>query len=276
MGIDVWNVGTLIDLSGLHASRWRGNTVVYPRKNRVLVVHITHGKPVLSDTSHMVDSQPPIRIDIWSDIACPWCYIGKRRLEAGIRQYQESVSEPREVHIVYHSYELQPGAPKTSDASAAQQFSDMKGMPVEQAEQMFAQVTDVAKGEGLTYRFDLLKMTSTRLAHELLHYAHFVGKQAEMKERLLRAHFEEGVNVSDADELVRLATEVGLDAKSTRDALSTHAYGSAVNDDIHTASQIGVQGVPFFVLNSKYSIGGAQDPSVFAQALTQVHEEDDA
>lgn len=223
----------------------------------------------------MVDSHKPIRIDIWSDIACPWCYIGKRRLEAGIRQYQDGVAEPREVHIVYHSYELQPNAPETTELSAAQQFSEIKGMPAEQAQQMFDQVTDVAKGEGLTYRFDLLKMTSTRLAHELLHYAHFVGKQSEMKERLLRAHFEEGVNVSDAAELIRLAVEVGLDGDAVTEALTTHSYGAAVDDDIHTASQIGVQGVPFFVLNSKYSLGGAQDPSVFAQALTQVHEEGD-
>lgn len=243
--------------------------------NYVFVVYITLVTSLSRDTSHMVDSLKPIRIDIWSDIACPWCYIGKRRLEAGIQQYRDSVSEPRDVHVVYHSYELQPNAPETTDLSAAEQFSTMKGMPVEQAQQMFDQVADVATNEGLNYRFDLLKMTNTRLAHELLHYAHFVGKQPEMKERLLRAHFEEGVNVSDVTELTRLATEIGLDEAAVVEALNTRAYKTAVDDDVHTASQIGVQGVPFFVLNSKYSLGGAQDPSVFAQALTQVHEEAD-
>lgn len=221
----------------------------------------------------MADLPSPIRLDIWSDIACPWCYIGKRRLEAGIRQYQASVPEPRDVQVVFHSYELQPNAPTETELAAAEYFSQSKGMPLERAQQMFDQVTEVAKGEGLAYRFDTLKMTKTRLAHELLHFAHFAGKQNEMKERLLKAHFEEGVNVANVHELVRLAGEVGLDTTAAKDALDNHTYEQAVADDIHTASQIGVQGVPFFVLAGKYSIGGAQDASVFAQALTQVHEE---
>lgn len=222
----------------------------------------------------MADLPTPIRLDIWSDIACPWCYIGKRRLEAGIREYQASVAGAREVEVVFHSYELQPDAPTETTVSAAEYFSQSKGMPLERAQQMFDQVTEVAKGEGLAYRFDTLKMTRTRLAHELLHFAHFQGKQNEMKERVMKAHFTEGINVSDVHELVRLAAEVGLDPEAVRDALDNHTYADAVADDIHTAGQIGVQGVPFFVLAGKYSIGGAQDAGVFAQALAQVHEED--
>lgn len=221
----------------------------------------------------MADLPAPIRLDIWSDIACPWCYIGKRRLEAGIREYQAATPNARPVEVVFHSYELQPDAPLQTELSAVEHFSQHKGMPLDHAQQMFDQVTEVAKGEGLTYRFDLMKPVRTRLAHELLHFAHFAGKQNELKERLLKAHFEEGVNVSNEAELVRLAGEVGLDTEAAATALREHTYADAVADDIHTAGKIGVQGVPFFVLAGKYSVGGAQDASVFAQALTQVHEE---
>ncbi|WP_026482227.1 DsbA family oxidoreductase [Agromyces subbeticus] len=214
----------------------------------------------------------PIKIDIWSDIACPWCYIGKRHLESGIASLGDGAPE---VDITYHSYELSPDTPLDFEGSTVEYLADRKGMPVERVEQMLDHVTGVAAQAGLDYHFEKVAHTKTLKAHEVLHFAKSEGKQLELKERLLKAYFVEGGRVNRIDELVAYAAEVGLDADAARDALESGRYGDAVQADIAQAQAYGINGVPFFVIDGKYGISGAQPAEVFAQALTQVAGERD-
>jgi predicted DsbA family dithiol-disulfide isomerase len=214
----------------------------------------------------------PIKIDIWSDIACPWCYIGKRHLEAGIAALGEDAPD---VDIEYHSYELAPDTPVDFEGSEVDFLAGHKGIPVEQARMMIDRVTGVAASAGLDYDYDALRHTKTLKAHELLHFAKAHGRQLELSERLFRAYFTEGRHVGRVEELVELATEVGLDADAARAALESGRYGAAVQADIAQAGAYGIQGVPFFVFEGKYGVSGAQPAEVFAQVLEQVASERD-
>jgi len=208
----------------------------------------------------------PISIDIWSDIACPWCYIGKRNLEAGLAATASDEDAPQ-VDITFHSFELSPDTPVDFDGDELDFLAGHKGMPREQVAQMLDNVTGVAQKAGLEYRFDLLKHTNTVKAHELLHHAKAEGRQHEMEERLMSAYFTEGKHVGRVDDLVELAVEVGLDADATRDALNNETYLSAVRQDQAQARAYGIQGVPFFVVDGQYGISGAQPPEAFANVL---------
>lgn len=208
----------------------------------------------------------PISIDIWSDIACPWCYIGKRNLEAGLAATASDDDAPQ-VDITFHSFELSPDTPVDFDGDELDFLAGHKGMPRDQVAQMLDNVTNVAKGAGLEYRFDLLKHTNTVKAHELLHHAKAEGLQHEMEERLMSAYFTEGKHVGRIDDLVELAVEVGLDADATRTVLNNDAYLPAVRQDQAQARAYGIQGVPFFVVDGQYGISGAQPPEAFANVL---------
>lgn len=212
----------------------------------------------------------PIKVDVWSDVACPWCFIGKRKLEAGIEQFGG------DVEVEFHSFELSPDTPDDFVGSTVEFLSERKGMPVDQVKQMLERVTGIAASVGLSFDFDAVKHTKTLRAHELLHFAKSQGKQLELKERLMSAYFEQGRVVSDVDELVTLAAEVGLDAGEARTALTNRTFGDAVQADIAQAREYGIQGVPFFVVNGKYGISGAQEASTFAAALEQVRDEEAA
>jgi predicted DsbA family dithiol-disulfide isomerase len=211
----------------------------------------------------------PISIDIWSDIACPWCYIGKRNLEAGLAATAADDDAPQ-VNITFHSFELSPDTPVDFDGDEIDFLAGHKGMPREQVTQMLDNVTNVAKNAGLEYRFDLLKHTNTVKAHELLHHAKSEGRQHEMEERLMSAYFTEGKHVGRIDDLVELALEVGLDEDATRDALNNDKYLPAVRQDQAQARAYGIQGVPFFVINGQYGISGAQPPEAFSNVLRDV------
>ncbi|MDR5693603.1 DsbA family oxidoreductase [Agromyces indicus] len=209
----------------------------------------------------------PIKIDIWSDIACPWCYIGKRHLESGIAALGDAAPA---VEIEYHSYELSPDTPVDYAGSTVDFLAHRKGMPVEQVEQMLERVTGIAAQAGLSYDFDAVVHTKTLKAHELLHFAKEHGLQLELSERLFRAYFTEGRHVGRIDALVELAVEVGLDADAAREALESGRFGPAVQADIAQAGAYGIQGVPFFVFDDKYGVSGAQPAEVFSQVLTQI------
>ena len=206
-----------------------------------------------------------IKVDVWSDIACPWCYIGKRKFEAG--------AEGFDVEVEYHSFELSPDTPVDFDGSAADFLAKHKGMPIEQVRPMLAQVTAIAAEVGLDYDYDALQHTNTVKAHQLLHFAKAQGKQIEMKERLLRAYFVEGKHVGRAEDLADLAAEVGLDRDAALRALESDEYLEAVHADQEQAMRYGIRGVPFFVIDGKYGVSGAQAPETFAQALKQVQDE---
>ncbi|MBS1905354.1 MAG: DsbA family oxidoreductase [Actinobacteria bacterium] len=211
----------------------------------------------------------PISIDIWSDIACPWCYIGKRNLEAGLADTATDEDAP-EVTITFHSFELSPDTPVDFDGDEADFLMGHKGMPRAQVEQMLDRVTGVAKGAGLDYRFDLLQHTNTVKAHELLHHAKAQGRQHDMEERLMSAYFTEGRHVGRIEDLADLAAEIGLDREAALDALRSERHLADVRADQAQAQAYGIQGVPFFVIDGQYGVSGAQPPEAFAGVLREL------
>ncbi|MBZ4486259.1 DsbA family oxidoreductase [Microbacterium sp. cx-55] len=211
----------------------------------------------------------PIRIDVWSDIACPWCYIGKRNLEAGLRDIESDENAPQ-VEVTFHSYELSPDTPVDFDGDELDFLVDRKGLDRPQVRQMLDNVTEVAAKAGLEYHFDTVKHTNTVKAHELLHAAKAVGRQHEMAERLMSAYFVEGRHVGRVDDLVDLAAEVGLDPAEMRAALEDERYVADVRADQAQAAAYGINGVPFFVIDGKYGVSGAQPPEAFSQIARQV------
>ncbi|UPW09922.1 DsbA family oxidoreductase [Gordonia terrae] len=211
----------------------------------------------------------PITVDIWSDIACPWCYIGKRKFEAGLAEF----AGRDDVEVTYHSFELAPDTPVDFDGSEVDFLVRHKGMPAQQVEGMLEQVTGIAAEVGLDYDFDSLQHTKTLKAHEALHFAKERGRQLDLVERLFKAYFEEGRHVGRPDELADLAADIGLDRDEVIAALDSGAYAPAVAADIDQARAYGISGVPFFVINGKYGVSGAQAPEIFAQALDKVRAE---
>jgi predicted DsbA family dithiol-disulfide isomerase len=209
----------------------------------------------------------PIKVDIWSDVQCPWCYIGKRKFEAGAEQFGG------EVEVEYHSFELAPDTPVDFDGTPMDYLSQRKGISPDQAEQMLARVTGIAESVGLDYHYDDVHQTNTVKAHELIHYAKAHGRQLDMKERLLKAYFVDGRHVGRIEDLADLAAEIGLDRADVVRALSENQYLADVKADVALATEYGIQGVPFFVIDGKYGISGAQDAQTFADALAQVRDE---
>lgn len=207
-----------------------------------------------------------IQVDIWSDIACPWCYIGKRKFETAVDQFR---SQGGDVEVIYHSYLLDPSMPVDYEGSQIDYLAGRKGMPVEQVKEMSDRISGIAAAVGLHYDFEHQIMTNTVLAHQLIHFAKEHGKQAEMKERLFAAYFVEGKHVGKVDALADLADEVGLNRAEVVAALESGTYLPAFEADIAKAREYGITGVPFFVLDGKYGISGAQDPTTFLDALNQ-------
>lgn len=214
-------------------------------------------------------TRPRIKVDIWSDVACPWCYIGKRRFEAALAEFPQR----DDVDVVWHSFELNPAAPLDNPLSPGENLAAKYGETLEGAQRMLDHMTDMAAGEGLEFRFDKLKLTNTFRAHQVIHLAAEHGVQDAVKERLLKAYLSEGANLGEVDTLVRLAEEVGLAGDEVRTALEQQTYAPAVRADEAQAQAYGVSGVPFFVLNDKYGLSGAQPAEVFAGALEQVRQE---
>jgi predicted DsbA family dithiol-disulfide isomerase len=214
-----------------------------------------------------------LKIDVWSDIACPWCYVGKRRFAEGVRRDQADGGG--EVEVEYHSFELAPDTPVDFEGSEADFLADHKGLPLAQVREMLAQMTEVARAEGLEFDYEALQHTNTLKAHEALHAAKAAGRQAELKERLLRAYFTEGRHIGHPEELADLAAEVGLDRDAVLTALREGTYRDDVAADIAQAGAYGIRGVPFFVIDGRYGVSGAQDPQLFADALRRAADEVD-
>lgn len=210
-----------------------------------------------------------IQIDVWSDIACPWCYIGKRNLEAGLAAASQDDDAPV-VEVVFHSFELAPDTPVDFDGSETDYLSHHKGIDRAQAQEMLDRVTGVAAGAGLEYRFDLLKHTNTVKAHQLLHFAKAHGQQPAMTERLMSAYFTEGRHLGRHEELVALAAEAGLDAEAAEESLTSEKYLADVRADQAQAREYGINAVPFFVIDGKYGVSGAQPAEAFTQIARQV------
>ncbi|WP_129337508.1 DsbA family oxidoreductase [Cellulomonas endophytica] len=213
-----------------------------------------------------------LHVDVWSDVVCPWCPIGKRRLEEGRRRF--AADHPGvEVVVRYHSFLLSPEARDGVETSPAEHLAAVKGVPRAQAEAMNAQITDLAAAEGLAYDLPHARHTSTLRAHELLHLAAAEGHGDAMVERLFRAYFSEGRGIGTVEDLVALAAEVGLDADAVRAALTQRRFADAVQADLAQAQAFGITGVPFAVVDGRYGVSGAQDPAVFAGALARAVED---
>ncbi|MCC2308354.1 DsbA family oxidoreductase [Cellulomonas chengniuliangii] len=209
----------------------------------------------------------PVSVHVWSDIACPWCFVGKRRFERAVADFEG------EVVVEYHSFELAPDTPVDFEGDEVEFLAGHKGMPVEQVRQMLDQMTGLAAAEGLAFDFGSVRHTKTLLAHQALHHAKEQGKQLDLVERLFSAYFEQGRHVGRAEELAALAAEVGIDPVDLLEALADGRHSTAVEADIAAARQLGIRGVPFYVIDDRYGISGAQSPDVFRSALERAVED---
>lgn len=218
----------------------------------------------------------PITVDVWSDVACPWCYVGKRRFEAGVAAFADRWTDARPVQVVFHSFELSPDIPVDFDGTSVDFLVDHKRISEPKAREMHDRITGIAASVGLDFHFETVRPTNTLKAHQLLHLAKAHSAQLEMKERLLSAHFVEGRHVGRDDELAELATEVGLDTEEVLRSLKGEDLLPAVRADQRLAVQLGVRGVPFYVIDRKYAISGAQPPDVFTEALTLAQEAEES
>ena len=206
-----------------------------------------------------------MKVEIWSDVVCPWCYIGKRRFEAALAEFENG----DEVEIIWRSFQLDPQAPRNSELTVNELLAGKYGMSIRQASAANARVADIAAVEGLEYHLETAKYTNTFDAHRLIHLAARHGLQNEMKERLMRAYFTEGAAVGAAETLVHLASEAGMDADEASGVLNSDKYADEVRADERRARAFGISGVPFFAIDEKYGISGAQSSDVLRQALEQ-------
>lgn len=211
-----------------------------------------------------------MKIELWSDFACPFCYIGKKRFEQAL----EAFPHKDKVEVVLKAYQLDPNAPETMTDSPAETFAKGHRMSVEQAKERFDMFQTQAKTVGLTYNYDIIQMTNSFNAHRLAKWSNQFGKEYELTGRLMKAYFTDGLNIADVDTLVDLAGEVGLDKEAAKTVLSSDKYADQVRGEMTEGQQIGVRGVPFFVLNRKYGVSGAQPVEYFEQVLDKLWEEE--
>jgi predicted DsbA family dithiol-disulfide isomerase len=208
-----------------------------------------------------------MKVEIWSDVVCPWCYIGKRRFEAALAQFEHA----GDVEVVWRSFELDPSAPQVQTEPHAERLARKYGVSLAQVEAMDARLVGEAKKEGLDFRLDEAKGGNTFDAHRLIHFAAESGHAGAMKERLLKAHFTEGIAIGERAELVRLAIEVGLDEAEVKAMLSSERFANDVRADEARARTFGISGVPFFAVDERYGVSGAQPADVLLDVLRQAY-----
>lgn len=212
-----------------------------------------------------------LTIDVWSDIACPWCYVGKRRLEAALARFPFR----DQVRITWHSFELDPSAPPVRDASQSytQRLAAKYGTGAAQAQGMIDRMVQTAALDGITMDFSHIKSGNTFHAHRLLHLAKARGLQHELAERFMRGYLSEGIAIGEPEQLLRMAVDVGLDADEVSGVLGGDLYEREVRQDQRDARELGVSGVPFFLLGRRYAVSGAQPADLLLEALTKTWEE---
>lgn len=208
-----------------------------------------------------------MRVEIWSDVVCPWCYIGKRRFEQALERFEHA----DEVEVVWRSFELDPNAPRVRTESHAEHLARKYGVSPAQVEAMDARLVGEAKKEELEFHLAESKGGNTFDAHRLIHLAVENGRAGEMKERLMKAYFTEGVAIGERAELVRLAVEVGLDEAEVKAMLSSERLANEVRADEARARAFGISGVPFFAIDERYGVSGAQPADVLLDVLRQAY-----
>lgn len=210
-----------------------------------------------------------MKIEIWSDVACPWCYIGKRRFETALAAFPHRDS----VEVQWRSYQLDPTLPEHYDGTELEYLSSRKGIAMAQLAQMVEHVAGQAKGEGLDFRFDDIVVANSFTAHRLIHLAAAHGQQDAAKERLLSDHFEHGKDIGNADYLTSVGLDLGIDADEVAELFSTDKYADDVRQDFSEGRALGITGVPFFVIDRKFGLSGAQPAETFTAALEQAWQE---
>jgi len=208
-----------------------------------------------------------MKIEIWSDVVCPWCYIGKRRFEKALAQYEHA----DEVEITWRSFELDPDAPRVQTEPHAERLSRKYGVSLAQVATMNQRLIGEAKKEGLDFNLDEAKGGNTFDAHRLIHLAAESDRAGEMKERLMKAYFTEGVPIGERAELVRLAMETGLEEAEVKAMLSSDRFANDVRSDEARARGFGIGGVPFFAIDEQFGVSGAQPADVLLDALRQAY-----
>lgn len=211
-----------------------------------------------------------MKVEMWSDFVCPFCYIGKRRFEQALAKF----SHKNHVEVIYRSFELDPHADRDSKHNTHEMLAAKYGMSYEQAQAMTNNVAQQAAEVGLIFHFNTAIQTNTFDAHRLMYFAARHGKMHEMTERLLQAHFTDSEHIGNHETLVALAKEIGLDPNETANMLAGEEYGKEVRQDEQEASTIGIRGVPFFVINRKYAISGAQPSEAFLSVLEKAWSEE--
>lgn len=206
-----------------------------------------------------------MQIEIWSDVNCPWCYIGKRRFESALSRF----AHKDDVEVTWKSYQLDPGLPQHYSGTELEYLCQAKGMSPGQVSRMFEHVGSSAAQEGLSYKFGSVKVANSFDAHRLLHLARQGGRADALKEALLSAHFELGQDTADPDALVAVAIAAGLDEAEVRATLASDRFADEVRADIDEARALGISGVPFFVIDRTYGISGAQPADLFVRALDE-------
>jgi predicted DsbA family dithiol-disulfide isomerase len=207
-----------------------------------------------------------MQVEIWSDVVCPWCYIGKRRFEAALTRFPHR----DEVRVAYRSFELDPSATSGTSQSVREHLAHKYGVSLEQAAAMNERVSWLAAAEGLDYQLEHARYVNTFDAHRMIYLAAAHGLQEAAQERLMRAYFTEGEDIGDAETLVRVLAEIRVDSDEAREALASGAYADDVRADLRRARGFGIQGVPFFVVDEQYGISGAQPTDVMLDVLTRV------
>jgi predicted DsbA family dithiol-disulfide isomerase len=206
-----------------------------------------------------------MQVDIWSDIACPWCYIGKRRFEQALERFEHR----DQVEVTWRSFELDPEAPPERTGDLVSLLAAKYGMSIEQARASQEQLVQTAAGEGLDFRFDIARSGLTFEGHRMVHLAAAHGRADEMKERLLRAYFTEGELISDHEALVRMGAEVGVNKLEARIVLGGDRYADEVRADEQIAQRLGIGAVPTFVVDRRLAISGANPPEQLLELLRQ-------
>lgn len=210
-----------------------------------------------------------MKVEIWSDIVCPFCYLGKRKFEKALELFPYK----DKVEVEWHSYQLDPQARFEPGLSIHEYLAGKKAISIEDAKIMHGKLAERVKEYGLQYEFDRIIPANTFDAHRLIQFAKTKGLQAQAEESLFHAYFSDGINIADHTALIALGREISLDIEETSSMLNGDEFTEEVRKDLYEAHSIGIQGVPYFVFNDKYAISGAQESSMFLGALTRTWNE---
>ena len=210
-----------------------------------------------------------MKIEVWSDFACPFCYIGKTRFDNALNKFEHK----DQVEVIYKAYLLNPSAPKVMEGTAVEAFAKGHRVTPEQAKAKFKMFVDNAKSVGLDYNYDIIQMTNTLDAHRIAKWAEQFDKKELVTSRFMKAYFTDGLSLADHDTLLSLVEELGLDKELAKEVLDSNKFESDVRAEIEEGRSVGVRGVPFFVLNRKYGISGAQQEDYFLESLKVLYKE---